>query len=223
MNLDFQNLPDPNEKSAYPQPLVDLAKAMLIVRENAGKWLVDTNKIAVCGFSAGGHLAASLGVHWQSGMLREKLNTDNEWLKPNAVILGYPLLDYQLMKEKVEEDPNEFARGFWEISNKAVFGTPHPTEDQLLEVSPVKHVSVQTPATFIWHTADDALVYAENALNLATALARHKVPYELHVFESGVHGLSLSDETTAGNESHINEDCQVWFDLAAKWLNKRFK
>ncbi|MBT2756912.1 alpha/beta hydrolase [Mesobacillus foraminis] len=223
MNLDFQNLPSPNEKSAYPQPLADLAKAMLIVRENAANWLVDTERIAVCGFSAGGHLAASLGVHWHSGLLREKLKAENEWFKPNAVILGYPLLDYQLMKEKVEEDPNEFAKGFWEISNKALLGTPHPSEDQLQEVSPGNHISDKTPATFIWHTADDSLVYAENALNYAAALARNKVPYELHVFESGVHGLSLSDEVTAGNGSHINEECQVWFELASKWLKKRFK
>ncbi|MBT2654028.1 alpha/beta hydrolase [Bacillus sp. ISL-18] len=220
---DFHNPPAPNEKSVYPQPLLDLAKAMLIIRENASKWLVDTDKIAVCGFSAGAHLSASLGVHWNSNLLNEKFNVDNEVFKPNAVILGYPLVDYQLMKEKVETEANEFIKGFWEISGKAVFGSPTPSDEQLSEASPVNYVSSQTPPTFIWHTADDDLVYAENSLRFATMLAKNKVPYELHVFESGVHGLSLCDETTAGEPSHLNAECKVWFDLAHNWLKKHFK
>ena len=220
---DFNNPPAPNEKSAYPQPLFDLAKAMLIIRENASKWLVDTDKIAVCGFSAGAHLSASMGVHWNSSLLNEKFNVDNDVFKPNAVILGYPLVDYQLMKEKVDTEANEFIKRFWEISGKAVFGTPNPSDEQLSEVSPVNYVSSQTPPTFIWHTADDDLVYAENSLRFATKLAKNKVPYELHVFESGVHGLSLCDETTAGEPSHINPECKVWFDLADNWLKKHFK
>jgi acetyl esterase/lipase len=220
---DFNNPPVPNENSAYPQPLFDLAKAMLIIRENASKWLVDSEKIAVCGFSAGAHLSASMGVHWNSSLLKEKFNSDNEIFKPNAVILGYPLLDYQLMKEKVETEANEFIKGFWEISGKAVFGTSNPSVEQLLELSPVNFVSSQTPPSFIWHTADDGLVYAENSLRFATGLAKNKVPYELHVFESGVHGLSLCDETTAGEPSHINPECSVWVDLANNWLKKHFK
>jgi acetyl esterase/lipase len=220
---DFNNPPAPNENSAYPQPLFDLAKAMLIIRENASNWLVDTDKIAVCGFSAGAHLSASLGVHWNSRLLKEKFNVDNELFKPNAVILGYPLLDYQLMKEKVETEANEFIKGFWEVSGKAVFGTSNPSDEQLSEISPVNYASSQTPPTFIWHTADDDLVYAENSLRFATMLAKNKVPYELHVFESGVHGLSLCDETTAGDPSHINPECKVWFDLAHNWLKKQFK
>jgi acetyl esterase/lipase len=220
---DFNNPPAPNEHSGYPQPLFDLAKAMLVIRENASEWLVDTNKIAVCGFSAGANLSASLGVQWNSSLLSEKFESDQELFKPNALILGYPLLDYQLMKEKVETEANELNKGFFQLANKAVFGVPNPSLEQLQEVSPVNHVSSQTPPTFIWHTADDDLVYAENSLKFALELAKKKVPYELHVFESGVHGLSLCDETTAGEPSHINHECKVWFDLADSWLKKQFK
>ncbi|MGI8384871.1 alpha/beta hydrolase [Robertmurraya sp. P23] len=220
---DFNNLPTPNEQSAYPQPLYDLAQAVLLIKEHASKWLVDPEKIAVCGFSAGANLAASMGVQWNSALLKEKFSVESDVFKPSAVILGYPLVDYQLMKEKVDTEADQFAKGFWNIASKAVFGTATPTEEQLFEVSPVNFVSPQTPPTFIWHTADDSLVYAENALRFATALAQKKVPYELHVFESGVHGLSLCDETTANNPSHLNEDCKVWFDLATNWLKKQFK
>jgi acetyl esterase/lipase len=218
---DFQNPPAPNENSAYPQPLYDLSKALLTVRENASKWLVDPNKIAVCGFSAGGHLAASMSVQWNSQLLYDKFSVEPDLLKPNATILGYPVVDYQLMKEKTAE-ADDFIKGFWNISSKAFFGNSDPSTEQLFEASPVNFVTPETPPTFIWHTADDDLVYAENSLRHATALAKNKVPYELHVFESGVHGLSLCDETTASNENHLNTECKVWVDLASSWLKRHF-
>lgn len=103
---DLDSLPVGNKKSAYPQPLFDLAKAMIIVRENANKWFIDSDKIAICGFSAGGHLAASMGVHWQDEFLKEKFGVDSNILKPNAFILGYSVLDYKIMKEELEANPN---------------------------------------------------------------------------------------------------------------------
>jgi acetyl esterase/lipase len=219
---DIYNLPAPNEKWDYQQPLFDLGKAILTVRKNASKWFVDTKKIIVCGFSAGAHLAASLGVHWKSSLLKEKFNSDSKNFKPNAIILGYPVLDYQMMKEKNETEKNQYVKGFWDAHNNAIFGSSDPSSKQLFEFSPVKYVTSQTPQTFIWHTADDNLVFAENSLKFATELAKHNVPYELHVFESGVHGLSLCDETTAEDVTHINPFCKIWFNLASNWLKKRF-
>ncbi|MDQ0900879.1 alpha/beta hydrolase [Paenibacillus sp. V4I7] len=219
---DFQNLPPGNELSMQPQPLFDLAKAILTVRKQASEWFIHTDKIAVCGFSAGGHLAASLGAHWQDEFLAERLRVDKNLLKPNALILGYPLVDYVLMKEEAEADPSEMARGGMAYAIKAAFGTTDPAPEEMKKHSPVNFVSSNMPPTYIWHTADDQLVYAANALQLASALAKHKVPYELHVFENGVHGLSLSDETTSAEPAHVNPDCQIWVDLAMKWLSKRF-
>jgi acetyl esterase/lipase len=220
---DFRNLPKPNEQSTFPQPLFDLAKAMLMIRDRADEWFVDINKIAVCGFSAGGHLAASLAVHWNSSFLKDVFKVESTLFKPNAVILGYPLLDYLLMKEKLKIMEDAFAKDLFELSNKAVFGTPHPSDNQLAELSPVNYVSSQTPPTFIWHTADDELVYAENSLLFATMLSKHHVPYELHIFESGIHGLSLCDETTASLPEHINHDCSIWFKLVTNWLKRQWE
>ncbi|MDR4946070.1 hypothetical protein RGU73_06645 [Neobacillus cucumis] len=103
-------------------------------------------------------MSASLGVHWNSSLLNEKFNVDIEVFKPNAVILGYPLVDYQLLKEKVETVAFVVIKGFWEVSGKAVFGTSNPSDGQLSEVSPFNYGSSQTPSTFIWHTADGNLV-----------------------------------------------------------------
>lgn len=219
---DFQDLPPANEKSAYPQPLYDLAKAMITVRERADEWYVDVDRIAVTGFSAGGHLAASLGVHWNGSVLAEKFGADRtEWWKPNALVLGYPLLDYLVMKEEVAQETDEQKIELFKLANKAVFGELTPDDEMLRRLSPTFHVNEHTPPMFIWHTANDDLVYVKNSLNMAQALTKHKIPYELHIFEDGVHGLSLADETT-GTGPQINADCQPWFDLAVTWLKKRF-
>jgi acetyl esterase/lipase len=218
--IDRKNPPLGNEKAAYPQPLYDLAKAMLTIRENAENWFVDTDKIILCGFSAGGHLVSSMGVHWQDEVLTSKFCVDSELFKPSALILGYPLTDYILMKKEVNTD-NPGAAAFHEIANKVVFGKTNPTDEELMKLSPANYVSDKTPPTFLWHTADDESVYVSNSLSFANMLTKYKVPYELHIFESGVHGLSLAHETTAANNKHINTDCQVWFDLATSWLKKR--
>ncbi|WP_197276427.1 alpha/beta hydrolase [Bacillus sp. JCM 19034] len=209
------------EEPVLPQALFDLAKAVSTVREHADEWDVNPNQIVICGFSAGGHLAASLGVHWHESFLSEELSVESEQLRPNALILGYAVLDYILMKEEAEKEEAQWKHEVWKSSNHAVFGKEMPSLEELNNISPVNFVTEATPPTFLWHTADDDLVYAQNSLHFATALAKKRIPYELHVFESGVHGLSLSDETTENDPVHVNQDCQVWVDLALKWLKKR--
>lgn len=213
---DLARRPSVDERSVFPQPLFDLATAIVTVRRHAAEWLVDPNRIAVAGFSAGGHLAASLGVHWADAFLLEKLNVDQALLRPNALILGYPLVDH----EETLEAPDAV---FIDLVYQAFFGTRHPTAEERRARSPVRFVSSDTPPTFLWHTADDELVHARHSMKWALALAEHRVPYELHVFESGVHGLSLADETSAATEAHVNPGCQPWIHLASAWLRNRFR
>lgn len=219
-NIDFNNLPKGNENSKYPQPLFDLGKAILTIRKNADEWSVDTNKLFVCGFSAGGHLAASLGVHWDSDLLKDKFKVESELFKPNGLILGYPVLDYNLMEELKLEIDDPGLNEFWGISNNALFGEPNPSKDYLKELSPVNYVSKNTPPTFMWHTANDGLVPVGNSINFASELSKKGVPYELHIFEDGVHGLSLCNEVTANEAAHINKNAEVWFGMVLTWLKK---
>jgi acetyl esterase/lipase len=218
MKIDFEKLPKQNEKSIYPGPLFDLAKAMMIIRENAKEWFVDSDRISICGFSAGAHLTASIGVHWQDDFLKEKFKVDSNIFKPNAIILGYPMTDYNIMKEKLDENPIESLKEFWAVSNKAIFGKAEPSKEEREKLSPTNYVTKNTPPTFLWHTADDGMVYVENSLAFAKQLSKYKVPYELHIFESGPHGLALCDESTAMEDQHINPHSGVWVDLVIDWL-----
>jgi acetyl esterase/lipase len=209
------------------QALKELAHTVRYLRQKSDLWYLDKDKIAVCGFSAGAHLAASLGVHWHDKELAESVHVnlvDVEEIKPNALILGYGLLDYQVMKDKAmaetenEELKDSFA--FIEIANRALTGVSNLTDEVIRKYSPSCWVSKNTPPAFLWHTSKDNLVFSENSLTFALALAKQKVPYELHVFQDGGHGLALANETTANSEEQINQECEIWFELAAKWLKK---
>lgn len=205
--------------------LRELAYTVRYLRQKADLWYIHKDKIAVCGFSAGAHLAAGLGVHWHEKELADSVHGEQaEEIKPNALLLGYGLLDYQVMTDKAmteagnEELIDTFA--FMKIANRALTGVSELTEDVIREYSPSCWVSEKTPPAFLWHTAKDNLVFSENSLAFASALAKHKVPYELHVFQDGGHGLALANEVTANSEEQINPDCGIWFELAAKWLKK---
>lgn len=208
-----------NPASVHPAPMRDIGKAFLAIRAHADEWLVDVDKIALCGFSAGGHNCAMYSVYWNNPLIYAHLDVDPEALKPAAAILGYALCDYHLMFG-LKVDP--MAQPLSDAANIAFFGTKAPSREQLDAASPALHVTTNTPPTFLWATAADALVPVEHSTRMATALAAAGVPFEIHVFEGGQHGLSLADQATAGSLMDIDTDAANWIDLAESWLKKRF-
>ena len=205
----------------FPAPMLDLAKTIKLVRDRADEWRVDPNQIVLCGFSAGGHLVASLGVLWDKPLLTEPLGVSPEQIRPTALILGYPVIDLELVANfPMNHEGTEV--GIKDHILATVLG-PNPEQAHQDQYRLDRHVSSSTPPTFIWHTAEDELVYSQNALRFALALAEHHVPYELHVFEQGRHGLSLADETTDSDQQMLNRESQIWIDLALAWLQVRRK
>lgn len=138
-----------------------------------------------------------------------------------AAILGYTLSDYLLMKEAVQASSPQDA-AFFGVSNTAFLGEAIPSDEKLLEVSPARHVTDNTPPTFLWATAADALVPIQQTMRMATALADSHIPFEMHIFEEGPHGLSLATPASAGGKTMVNADAAKWADLAGCWLEKRF-
>lgn len=192
----------------YPQSLIEASASIVLMREKTDEWFVDVDKIAVIGFSAGGHLAASLATLWNEKEVTEKLGIKKDFNKPNAVILAYPV---------ITTDPEYTHRG----SIVSLAGEDI-SEDLFYKLSLDMQVSKETPPTFIWHTANDNCVPVMNSLGFAEALSRYNVPFELHIFPNGSHGLSNCNITTADSpESHqINPHCERWVELSKKWLTE---
>ena len=190
----------------FPTALLELAQAMSYVRTHASELGVNPDKIMVCGFSAGGHLAGSLAVHWNKAFISDVLGGANELYKPNGAVLCYPVIT---SGEKRHDGS---------IVN--ITGENYPADIMEL-VSLEKQVTPDTPPVFLWHTANDTCVPVENTLLFASALAENKVPFACHIFENGEHGLALCDDSTAGYSGHINPDCGRWFEMAVDWIKNK--
>ncbi|MFT8349601.1 alpha/beta hydrolase [Clostridium saccharoperbutylacetonicum] len=230
--LEYSTLSNAKDKSVFPEPLIELAKAIKIIKENSDEWNVDTNKISIIGFSAGANLAANYGVYWNKELLKE-VDSNAENLKINTLILCYPLLDFELNDEILKRRYNEvidsgqvtgensmekFALDMMKKSNKAFLGEEEPSIEQMHMVSPVYNISPSVPPTFVWHTFEDGLITVQQSLKYASKLKESNIPCELHIYEKGQHGLSLADETSATKDSDINKNVSTWFQLAVNWL-----
>ena len=185
----------------FPTELVQAYAAVRMIRENAEEWNIDPEQIYVCGFSAGGHLAASTGVFWNRDWVR-KLGFLGDSHKPNGLILSYPVIT-----------GGEFAhRGSFEN----LLGDQY--SDELVELNSLeKQVSKDTPRCFVWHTSEDGGVPVQNSLLFASALANNGVPFELHVYPHGEHGLSLANELVC-DASGVLPKVQSWVPFAKEWI-----
>ena len=195
------------EPSRYPLALLQLAKSVAFLRKNAAEFHIDTNKIVVQGFSAGGHLAASLGVFWKTEELAKITEMDNQMIRPDGMILNYPVIT-----------SGEFGH---EESFRNLLGDRY--EELKDQMSLEFQVTEDTPKTFIWHTFEDQTVLLDNTLLFVQALYKKGIPVEYHVFPQGPHGLGLANELTANeNGRGIVRACEPWSELAGKWLNREF-
>ncbi|MDR6550784.1 alpha/beta hydrolase [Paenibacillus qinlingensis] len=197
----------PSMQPVQKQALRDLSRAMILIRENAEKWRIHPDHIAICGFSAGGHLAASLAVHWNRDFLQNVRGIQANSNKPNAVILGYPVIS-----------TGEFVH---KGSFVNLLGDD-ATKEQLDEVSLEHSVGPHTPPVFLWHTIQDMTVPVENAMIFASALRKSLVPFELHIFPFIGHGTSTSDDSWYTNgQDYLNADCaQLYRKVAIKELTE---
>lgn len=198
------------EPDRYPTSLLQLAALIAHIRENAAQYHVQPDAIAVCGFSAGGHLAASSGILWGESVIAKTLGIENRMARPDAMILSYPVIT-----------SGEYAhRGSFEC----LLGERAGDADWLARLSLERRVDGTTPPAFIWHTFADELVPVENSLLLASALRRAGVPFELHIFPDGIHGLSLANEITQsdGRDDQIVPAAAQWMGLCLVWLKDLF-
>lgn len=207
------------DMAGLPAPFIDAAKAVMIVRENAERWCVNPDKISLCGFSTGGHVAATFAATWQEDYLTKALNADNQLFKPYALVLSYPLLDmYRFKVRNLEKAPD--MQPLLEMIFSAAYGTLNPDKVLMDKWSCINRITPHMPPTFLWMTSEDALVDVEEGLDFIKALIANKVPYEFHVFEKGAHGLSLGERTVGYSESDMKKhgNAHKWVDMALNWM-----
>ncbi|RRK11682.1 alpha/beta hydrolase [Lactiplantibacillus garii] len=178
--------------------VLDLGRAVQLIRQQAAAWHVDDDQLTPVGFSVGGHVVALYNDYWATEVATQ-LGVAADTLKPQQVILGYPVISPQL--------------GFPKDAATLAKWTNTPAQ-----LAADQHVSATNRPTFIWVTADDPIVPATNSLAYATALAQAKVPYELHVFKHGPHGLALANSQTAWKADADQPHAAHWLTLALEWL-----
>ena len=189
--------------AVFPCALLELAKSVSIVRSNAAKWNIDQNKILVAGFSAGGHLAASIGCFWNQKFVYEPLGLTAEDIRPDGNILAYPVIT-----------SGEFAhRGSFDALCNGL-----DQEKYLALTSLENQAGTQNPPTFVWHTNEDQAVPVENAFLYIAALRKAKIPVEFHMYAHGEHGLSLANEETRSSKNRALAKVESWMELSIIWI-----
>lgn len=186
----------------FPTALIEAAMAMVYIRENAAEYYIDPEHVCAIGFSAGGHLLGTLSTMYDSEEVKSALKEKAALVRPDAAIYTYPVVTSGAL---THEDSMRYLCG---------------DDNSLRErVSVEKNINKNSPPAFIWTLAGDKDVSPENSLMLATAYARAGVPFEIHVFAGGVHGMSLCTmETVFPTREDLLGDAKVWIDLADTWL-----
>ncbi len=194
------------DEAKFPCALTELSWLIKHIRDNAEENHIDPDRIAVIGFSAGGHLVGSLGAYWNDPEIQKLAGVSGEENKPNGLILGYPVIT-----------GGEFAH---KGSLKNLFGADKAEDPDIIEKFSIeKHITPTFPATFIWHTASDAGVPVENSLLLAMSLSHEHIPFELKVYPYGPHGLALANwQTSEGKENLLMPRAEGWVQEAISFV-----
>ncbi len=192
----------PADGYTHPVPLMDVQRAIRLVRYHAKKWEVDPAKVGVIGFSAGGHLASSAGTHFEKppyslGDAVDPVNAVSP--RPDYMVLIYPVISMQ--------------DGITHAGSRRNLLGKNPDPEKIELMSNEKRVTPQTPPTFLVHANDDTAVVPENSVRFYRACRQVQVPVEMHLYLKGGHGFGM--RTSAGPAASWPQDCKQWMQQMA--------
>lgn len=179
----------------HPAMLNDAARAMRLTRAQADEWKIDAKRVGIMGSSAGGHLASTLLTHFDAGKADATDPVERLSSRPDLGILCYAVISM---------GPNTHSG-----SRKNLLGE-NPAPELLELLSNEKQVTRETPPCFIWHTWEDGAVKVENSLDFAAALRKNGVPFDLHIYQKGGHGMGLGGGRAGGEHHPWAADCLFW-------------
>ena len=187
----------------HPAMLQDGTRAIRYIRAHAADWKIDPHRVGMIGSSAGGHLTSTVITHFDAGDSKAVDVIERESSRPDIAILCYPVITL-----------GNLAHGG---SKRALLGTnlpPEKIEELTRELSNELQVKKDTPPCFLWSTFEDKTVPVENTLQFADALRKAQIPFELHVYEKGPHGLGLGSRTYDRSKFlPWTRDCAAWLKL----------
>jgi acetyl esterase/lipase len=183
----------------HPAPMLDAQRAIRLTRHRAEEWNIDPNKVGVIGFSAGGHLATTVLTHFDDVEAGQSESDEIDQLscRPDFGIVCYAVIAFK---------QGHTHRG----SQRNLLGED-PDPELITWLSNERQVTADTPPCFVWHTAEDKVVPAENSLQFYSALVRNEVSAELHIFARGRHGIGLGQDTPGADQ---------WPTLCRRWLER---
>ena len=188
----------------FPAQLIEASLAMAHIRQNADEYGIDPEKVFVTGFSAGGHLAGSLGVLWHFDEIYKETGIPFGINKPTGMILGYPVTTYE---------------GGHKASHHNLWCTDTPSKEQLALSCLENHVDERSAPLFLMHTSDDAVVPIKSALVMAEAYAAKGLPFEMHIYPHAPHGAALSTAITSGGIPALEDEAiSKWIEHAVYWV-----
>lgn len=179
----------------HPAPMQDVARAIRTVRARASEWKLDTHRIGVLGFSAGGHVASTAGTHYDAGQPTSTDLIERVSSRPDLMVLIYPVITMRALTHG---------------GSKHLLLGDNPPEELVALMSNEEQVNKETPPTFLVHTANDSVVPVENSLQFVAALRKSGVAFELHIYEKGPHGFGLG-----GTDPILS----TWPARCADWLH----
>jgi acetyl esterase/lipase len=185
-----------SQKDMYNVPLIDAQRAIRLVRSKAAEFNIDPLSIGIIGFSAGGHLASTLGTHFKEKVYESIDAVDTISARPDFMALGYPVITFTTPATHQGSKENLLGKS--------------ATEELETYFSNEQQVSSDTPPTFLFHAADDAAVPVENSLMFFQALKEHGISATMHIYPKGGHGFSL-----ARNDLHL----RGWTERLFEWMD----
>lgn len=186
----------------FPQALREVAGVMEMIHSNAEAWKIDVYKIALMGFSAGGHLAAQYANRYDCPEIRD--------LFPNSKPVNANILNYAVLTANPQ---------YMHVRSISTFVGHEPTSLEEKGCSCEFLVTEKTPPTFLWHTAEDGVVPVENSMLYAMALRKFKIPFELHVYPHGPHGLGTVDALVNVEVNTCVKRAHKWIYEVKEWLD----